>query len=41
MRSGTAHVPRPMSVYLKEARATAALALPIIVGQVSQMLLYH
>lgn len=28
-----------MSVYLKEARATAALALPIIVGQVSQMLI--
>ncbi|HEY0966009.1 MAG TPA: MATE family efflux transporter [Opitutaceae bacterium] len=28
-----------MSAYVKEARATAALALPIIVGQVSQMLI--
>lgn len=27
-----------MSAYVKEARATAALALPIVVGQVSQML---
>ena len=28
-----------MTAYVKEARATAALALPIIVGQVSQMLI--
>ena len=32
-------LPLFMSAYVKEARATAALALPIIVGQMSQMLI--
>lgn len=32
-------LPNPMSLFFKEARATLGLALPIVVGQVSQMLM--
>ena len=37
--AGGGNVASPMSVFFKEARLTLALAVPIIVGQVSQMLM--